>query len=303
MGRVGTAAALAALAAAAWMTAHRRSPAVRRWRPPAGPIQRHGPLAYRVAGCRDADTGVLLVHGLVATGDVFGGTPSLLGRRHRVLVPDLLGFGRSLDEHRTDFSSEAHLDALWGLVDDELGGRTLRIGAHSMGSALALRLAAARPDRIERVVCIGPPAWPDPASARAALGVFGPMGRSLVLDDRLARAVCAFNCRHRTLAGLLAAIGTPRWPIPVARQASLHTWPAYIDAVREQIVDFPWSDLVDAVADLGVPVRFVKGTTDSIGDDDFLGSLATRPGIDLLWVGGDHTLPAARPDLLVDALQ
>ena len=123
------------------------------------------------------------------------------------------------------------------------------------------------------------------------------------LDDRLARAVCAFNCRHRTLGGVLAAIGTPRWPIPVARQASLHTWPAYIDAVREQIIDCPWTDLVDAAADLGVPVRFVKGTVDSIGDDDFLGSLATRPGIDLLWVGGDHTLPAARPDLLVDALQ
>ena len=45
-------------------------------------------------------------------GDIFGAGFDRLAERHRVVVPDLLGFGRSLDEARTAFSVEAHLDAL-----------------------------------------------------------------------------------------------------------------------------------------------------------------------------------------------
>ena len=296
------AATVAIAGASAWTAAHLQLPAVRAWQSPDLPIRRHGPLSYRATGPDDAEIGIVLLHGLVATGDVFGATPALLGAQHRVVVPDLLGFGRSLDEHRTDFSTAAHLDALDALIDQELGARRIRIGAHSMGSALALRWAAANPHRVDRVVCVGAPIWPDADSAKAALGTLGPMGKSLVLDDRLARTVCSFNCRHRTLAGLLSAAVAPRWPIPVARQASLHTWPAYIAALEDQIINCPWHDLLDTLTSEKVPVHLVKGDRDSIGDPDLLDALDTRTGVDVTIVAGDHTLPAAAPKLLVHAL-
>lgn len=292
----------AALAASAWATVHRRSPAVQAWQAPDLPIRRHGPLSYRVAGPEDAETGVLLLHGLVATGDVFGATLGMLARKHRVVVPDLLGFGRSLDEHRSDFSTSAHLDALDDLIAYELAGKQIRIGAHSMGSALALRWAAANPDRVERVVCVGPPIWPDADTARAALGQLGPMGRSIILDRRLAHALCAFNCRHRALAGLMSAAIAPRWPIPIARQASLHTWPAYIDTLQEQIIDCPWPQLLDQLATAGIPVQLIRGDQDGIGDTPYIRGLAARPGIHVTTLRGNHTLPAAQPRLLTDAL-
>lgn len=299
MKRVATA---AALAASAWAIVHRRSPAVHAWRAPDLPIRRHGPLSYRVAGPGDAETGVVLLHGLVATGDVFGATPGILAQQHRVVVPDLLGFGRSLDEHRTDFSTTAHLDALDDLLSHELAGKQVRIGAHSMGSALALRWAAANPHRVERVVGVGPPIWPDADTARNALGRLGPMGRSLILDRRIAHAICSFNCRHRNLAGLLSAAIAPRWPIPIARQASLHTWPAYIDTLQEQIIDCPWPELLDRLAAAHTPVHLIRGDRDGIGDTGYIQGLATIPGVDVVTVPGDHTLPATQPRLLVDAL-
>ncbi len=300
MGRVATA---ATVAASAWTVVHHRSPAVRRWQRPDQPIGRHGPLSYRCGGPEDAEIGVVLLHGLVATGDVFGIAPTLLGGQHRVLVPDLLGFGRSLDEQRTDFSVAAHLEALEDLITSTLGDRRIRVGAHSMGSALALHWAAAHRDRVDRVVCIGPTIWADPAAARAGLGELGPMGRALALDGRIAQAVCSFNCRHRAIAGLLSAAIAVSWPIPIARQASLHTWPAYRHAVEDLIIDCPWSELLRSLAEASVPVSLIRGADDPVGDPAAIRSLADRFGIETTVVEGDHSLPASHPTLLVDALR
>jgi len=296
-------AATAALASAGWTIAHNRSPAVRAWQRPSLPLRRHGPLTYRAAGPADADTGILLLHGLVATGDVFGATPAILAQKHRVVVPDLLGFGRSIDEDRADFSTTAHLAALDDLIDHELGDRRIRIGAHSMGSGIALRWAATNPARVDRVVCVGPPIWPDADSAQDALSRFGPMGKSLILDDRIARAICSFNCRHRTTSGILSAAIAPRWPIPIARQASLHTWPAYLTALQEQVIDCPWNELTETLAIEKIPVRLIKGDRDTIGDPTYLDELGDRPGIIVDTAPGDHTLPTADPNLLVHALE
>lgn len=286
-----------------WSIVHARSPAVRAWDRAVMEDRRVGPIGYRVAGPEQAGVGVVLFHGLVATGDVFGTTPTTLAEHHRIVVPDLLGFGRSLDERRTDFSTAAHLDALDDVIDRELGGKRIRIGAHSMGSSLALRWAARHPDRVERVVCVGAPIWPSPDAARRSLGRLGPMARSLILDERIARAICGLNCRHRTLGGLVSAAVAPRWPVPIARQASLHTWPAYIDALEEHVIGCPWRRLLSEVTGQDIRVDLVRGDRDGIGDSGHIERLANMPGVETRVVPGDHTLPAADPGLLADALR
>ncbi len=118
------------------------------------------------------------------------------------------------------------------------------------------------------------------------------MGKSLVLDRRLARAVCSLNCRHRTLAGILAAAIAPRWPLPVARQASLHTWPAYLAALEDQIINCPWRELMHALADANVPVLLICGGDDTVGDCAAVHALADEPSVVTMTVEGDHSLPA-----------
>ncbi|MGI8938746.1 MAG: alpha/beta fold hydrolase [Iamia sp.] len=294
-------AALAPLAAGgAWLWTHARSPAVGAWQAPTLSETRCGPLSTRVGG--QGDTGILLLHGLVATGDVFAATAERLARDHRVAVPDLLGFGRSRDEEREDFGTDAHLDALIGVVDEVLGDRPLRIGAHSMGSTLALRLAAALGDRVERVMCLGAPVWPDP---RAAVGATGPMARAFLLDHEVAARACALSCRHRELSGWLAAAGAPRWPVPIARQASLHTWPAYQQSMEGQILAVEWADLLASVDAAGIALTLAWGDHDPIGDPGYARTLSG--GLDCVRVDivadADHTIPTARPDLLTDHLR
>ena len=294
--------AVGAAVAAAWTIAHRRSPAVHRWQPSTLPHARTDRLAYRHGGPDSSTSTVLLLHGMVATGDVFGTTPDFLARSKRVLVPDLLGFGRSLDEARSDFSTDAHLDALDELLDHAAPTGPVAIGAHSMGSAIALRLAARHAGRVERVVCIGSPIWPTPDSARNSLGRLGTMSRALLFDEAVARRICHFNCEHRTIAGYLSAIAAPRWPIPIARQASLHTWPAYIQTLTDQIIECPWDQLIADLDVAAIPVTLIRGSRDPIGDPDHSTALAdNHANVTARIVEGDHTLPAAQPELLVSA--
>lgn len=284
----------------AWMLVHCRSSAVLGWKSSSLARRRVGGLCCRVGG--SGETGVLLLHGLVATGDVFGVAADVLATSRVVAVPDLLGFGHSLDEDRADFGTEAHLAALDAVIAEVLGARPLVIAAHSMGCTLALRWAGRHPDRVERVICIGAPIWPTRAAARRAIGGASPMSRALVVSEPIARYACALSCRHRTLSGWIAAAVAPRWPSPIARQASLHTWPAFHQAVEHQVLHGEWPALLARLDAAGVPVRLVWGDRDRVADRGYGARLADSMAHVTVQIikGADHTLPTARPELIVE---
>jgi pimeloyl-ACP methyl ester carboxylesterase len=93
---------------------------------------------------------LVLVHGLGGTIENWRALAPPLAERHRVLVPDLPGHGRSapLPEAR-------HLDALaeavLGIADAEEIGPAVWVG-HSLGGVLALRAAVRRPDAVRGLV-------------------------------------------------------------------------------------------------------------------------------------------------------
>ncbi len=278
-----------------WTWRHLRSPAVISWSPPTLPGVRSGPLYLRHGGT--GRRGVLLMHGILSTGDVFGADFEALTRSRRLLVPDLLGFGRSLDPGRTSFPPVAHLDAIDECLDTA-APETERwtVGAHSMGAAVALRWAVRHPDRVERVICWGAPVQRSPEAARAAMSG-SLMLRLFALDTRWARWACRANCRHRSLAGWLSAITEPSLPVPVARAASLHTWPAFRDAVQDLILGTDWSGLIAELNGRGVGVHFVWGDGDTTHDRAEARSLVDRSPLVSIRVipGAGHRLPLTHP--------
>ena len=217
---------------------------------------------------------VLLLHGLVATGDVFGAAYDELGEDHRVLVPDLLGFGRSLDEQRGDFGLEAHLDAIDAALKQAAPEtEQLTIGAHSMGSALALAYAARHPEMTRLVACFGAPMHHDAAAVKETVAATGMMARLLITNERMAQAVCRLNCSNRQAAGLLAALVTPELPAAIARSASLHTWEAYHQSLEHLVFDFAWAEHLEQLAVAGIRTTLTWGSEDHIGNPSYADSL------------------------------
>lgn len=177
------------VAAAGWLAVHATSPTVRSWTQSKRVVQPTGELVAAAFG--GGDTTVLLLHGLGATGDYWPDAYDRLGEFARVVVPDLLGFGRSLDGSRSSFALDDHLDALDTCVE-RAAPETKRfiVVAHLMGSGLALGLAGRHPDRTVHVVLVGAPVYPDPDAATGAFDA-GSHGKGVPPRHRVgAAALC-----------------------------------------------------------------------------------------------------------------
>jgi pimeloyl-ACP methyl ester carboxylesterase len=100
---------------------------------------------------------VLLLHGsgpgVTATANWRPVIPALAAGR-RVIAPDQLGFGGTATGERRTYGRMAWTDHALALLDT-LGIGTVDIIGNSMGGAIALSIAAARPEAVRRLVLMG----------------------------------------------------------------------------------------------------------------------------------------------------
>lgn len=127
-------------------------------------------FAPRYAGLDDLDGGGLRVHYLdegPPDADpvvLFHGDPSwcylyrtmipvLVAAGHRVIAPDLVGFGRSdKPADRGDYSYARHVEWMRELLFDRLDVGAITVFGQDWGGMIALRLLAEHPDRFARAV-------------------------------------------------------------------------------------------------------------------------------------------------------
>lgn len=114
---------------------------------------------------------VVFVHGLGGTTNFYEPQASALAAHHRVVRFDLPGAGRS--PFAGACSIESFADDVEAVID-ALGLDTASIVGHSMGTIVVQYFAATRPDRVEKVVLLGPvreqpPAGKDATRQRAKI--------------------------------------------------------------------------------------------------------------------------------------
>lgn len=110
----------------------------------------------------DGDPPLVLLHGLSGSANWWGRNIPQLARRHRLYVPDLIGFGRStvrLSVPRIEGAAEAVAE--WA---DAVGVTDACLIGHSMGGQIAAHVAASRPAWLKRLVLVDPAGLPRPLS-------------------------------------------------------------------------------------------------------------------------------------------
>ncbi len=97
---------------------------------------------------------VVLLHGEPSWSYLYRSMiPPLVAAGHRVVVPDLVGFGRSdKPADRRDYTYARHVEWLRAALFDRLALRDVTLVGQDWGGLLGLRLVAEHPDRFRRVV-------------------------------------------------------------------------------------------------------------------------------------------------------
>lgn len=129
-------------------------------RPYAAPVSDTGGASLHAESVGAAGTDrLVLVHGFTQTGRCWGPFADELAKDHELVLVDAPGHGGS---------SGVRAD-LWGGAEliGATGGRATYVG-YSMGGRLALHLALARPELVERLVLIGATGGIDDPDERAA---------------------------------------------------------------------------------------------------------------------------------------
>jgi pimeloyl-ACP methyl ester carboxylesterase len=209
-----------------------------------------------VASANTEQPPLLLLHGsgpgVTATANWRPVIPALSGRS-RVIAPDQLGFGGTATGAARSYGRTAWTEHALALLDT-LGVGEVDVIGNSMGGAIALSLAAARPGLVRRIVLMGAmgvamalPAglnavWgytPGVEEMRRVIGLFA-YNRALITDDLV---------RMRYEASLEPAVRD--------------SWASMFPEPRQRWVD----DLALSGAELegiGVPVLLVHGRDDQV---------------------------------------
>ena len=163
---------------------------------------------YLDEGPADADP-IVLMHGEPTWSYLYRHMIGpLVDAGHRVIAPDMVGFGRSdKPTEQGDHSYARHVEWMTGLVFDHLDLRHITLFCQDWGGLIGLRLVAAEPDRFDRVV-VGNTGLPTghgaPSEAFLAWQSF-----SQSADDFPVGAIIGAGCTTELSADVVAAYDAP----------------------------------------------------------------------------------------------
>ncbi len=118
-----------------------------------------GPGAMHVERFGHGGTAVILIHGFGTSSFLWRNVaPAITDAGHTAYAVDLFGHGESDRPYDADFGIAAQAEYLDAAMTALRVARGVLVGV-DIGAVIALRLAATRPERVEKLLLINPPAF------------------------------------------------------------------------------------------------------------------------------------------------
>jgi pimeloyl-ACP methyl ester carboxylesterase len=255
-------------------------------------------LYYYAAGSRGAGEPVVFLHGFGTSGHLWSDVVSLMPAGHRLVVVDLLGYGRSDPPAGRSLTLRAHAERVVALLD-ALGIREACVVGHGVGGGVAQSLAIETPARLSRLVLLNSIAfhdWPtrDVKAARATLPLTRHLPPQWLLSMVRSELERGFADAHRA-AHALDKFGRPFGSLEGRESLRAHI--AALDAGETRA-------LAERLHEIRVPTAVVWGEDDPFLSPSFGRRLAAAiPGASFESVpGARHFTPEDAPRQVADAI-
>jgi pimeloyl-ACP methyl ester carboxylesterase len=228
---------------------------------------------------------VVLLHGFPLSSEMWIPIRTAVEQAARLITPDLRGFGGS-DRPHGDYAMETLADDVLRLAD-RLKLERFVLGGHSMGGYVALRLAAASPERLGGLILIDTRAsadTPDGKVRRAIAIEKVRRGEAAAFLGEFVPSLLGESTRQRAprLAGELRAI---------AAEVPDHVLVGCLAGMRDR------PDSTDVLTRLDVPALVIVGQEDAIAPPEVAHTMAAalpRARLALIPLAG-HTPSVERP--------
>jgi len=229
-------------------------------------------LYYYAAGSRGAGEPVVFLHGFGTSSHLWRDVVSLMPQGHRLVVLDLLGYGRSDPPGTRPLTLEAHAERVAALLD-ALGISSTCLVGHGVGGGIAQWLAVHHPRRVSSLALLASIAF----------------DRWTTRDVRLARATLPLT-RHLPPAWLLSMV-----------RAEMER--GYADAGRATHAIDRYARPFSSEAGRDALVRHIAalGTHETRGLGTQLGTLSMP--VSVMWGENDPFLPVALGRRLANAIR
>ncbi len=257
-------------------TFNRRAVALRAWEWPGD-----GPAA-------------LLLHGIGNYGRYWDFFADAVAGRLRLVAPDARGHGESGNPADEYAPQEFVADAV-AVLDALAIERALVVG-HSMGGTHAIRLAAAHPDRVTRLVVVDAGPEPMPEGAERARRL------SLERPERFEYADDALAYLRRTSPGYSEEVYKNRVRWLFREDAGDFVWRSSRDALAS-IMSGRGGDLWGALRAIRCPVLLVRGTKSNVLSADVAKRMVEALSAGrLVELDAGHNVALDRPNELADTV-
>ncbi len=121
------------------------------------------PVHLRDEGPRDDPVPIVLLHGMADSLHTWDGWVAQLNTQRRVIRLDLPGFGLTGPPVPDDYSTTADLSLVAALLD-RLNLSRVVLAGHSLGGQIAWQVAAAMPERVDRLILVDAAGYPSAAA-------------------------------------------------------------------------------------------------------------------------------------------
>jgi 2-succinyl-6-hydroxy-2,4-cyclohexadiene-1-carboxylate synthase len=236
---------------------------------------------------RDLGSGLplLLLHGFAGSGSSWSGHVSELARTRRTIAPDLPGHGASGASTPDRMTVERTADDLAALLA-RLDVRPADVLGYSLGARIALRLAVAHPDAVDRLVLESPSAGIEGPDERAARRAADEGLADRIERDGIEAFVDAWE-RNAVFASQLALPARTAARVRATRHANR---PAGLAASLRGAGQGAMEPLFDRLGDVIAPSLVIRGALDDIGRPRAERVAAGIPGARLAVIeGAGHT--------------